>query len=401
MAMTLDQQSETRPPVYGLIMAGGGARAAYQVGVLKAIAELTPDGSANPFPVICGTSAGAINACALAAFGVDFHDAVRRLHFIWNNFHVHHVFRSDVLGIVKTGAHWLAAVILGGLGHRNPRSLFDRTPLRELLRKYLPLDGIQRSIDAGVLHALSITCSGYDSGKSVSFFQGAPGIDGWFRARRIGVASGIRLEHLMASSAIPFLFSAVKIHREFYGDGSMRQDAPMSPALHLGADKVLVIGVRAVEISNKKRVTTTGYPSLAQIAGHVLDNIFLDSLETDVERLRRINTTVSLIPSHHLREKGVNLRQVDVHVITPSEDPGMIAAKHAHHMPATVNFFLRGVGVDKNKGNNLLSYLLFEKPYCRELIALGYKDVMAQKEVIIKFLGLPEKIDAEKNQPKT
>jgi len=388
--MNADEPIKGKPIVYGLIMAGGGARAAYQVGVLKAIAELAPEGAANPFQVICGTSAGAINASALAAFGVDFRDAVRRLHFIWNNFHVHHVFRSDLLGIAKTGAHWLIALILGGLGQRNPRSLFDRTPLRELLNKYLPLGGIQRSIDQGCLRALSITCSGYDSGKSVSFFQGESGMEGWYRARRIGVATDIRLEHLMASSAIPFLFSAVKVNREFYGDGSMRQDAPMSPALHLGADKVLVIGVRANDKNIKKRITTTGYPSVAQIAGHVLDNIFLDSLETDVERLRRINSTVSLIPSHHLREKGVNLRQVDVHVITPSEDPGMIAAKHAHHMPATVRFFLRGVGVDRNKGNNLLSYLLFEKPYCRELIALGYKDVMAQREIIAQFLALPD-----------
>ena len=379
----------TEKPVIGLIMAGGGARAAYQVGVLRAISHMIPAGQKNPFQVICGTSAGAINAAALAAYSLDFHDATRRLHFIWSNFSVDQVFRADTLGMIRTGAHWLITMMMGGLGRYNPQALFDRAPLLDLLKEYLPLNNIDDAIDQGALRALSITCSGYDSGKSVTFFKGVSELEGWNRVRRIGVKSDIRLEHLMASSAIPFLFSAVRINREFFGDGSMRQIAPISPALHLGANRVMVIGVRPREQdTSNARLMTSGHPSIAQIAGHVLDNIFLDALETDVERLQRINKTISLIPANHIKEQGVNLKQVDVHVITPSKDPGELASKHEKQMPAAVRFFLRGAGAHKRKGNSLLSYLLFEKAYCRDMIALGFRDAMCQREEIINFLAL-------------
>lgn len=373
----------------GLILAGGGARAAYQVGVLKAVAEMLPPGSPNPFPILCGTSAGAINATTLAIYATRFQEGVRRLNYVWRNFNVHQVFRADAPGVAANGLRWFAAMILGGLGRRNPHALLDRAPLRRLLQQTMPCGRIQNSIDAGVLHALSITASGYDSGQSVTFYQGVSSLTGWRRARRVGSAANIGIDHLMASSAIPFIFAAVKMNREFFGDGSMRQIAPISPALHLGADRVLVVGVRHEAPPPPVRTEDDEYPSLAQIGGHVLNSIFLDSLEADLERLQRINKTISLISNEQLREGGVTLRKVDVLVISPSEDLEKIAARHAHHLPRSIRFLLRGLGAFNRRGSNLVSYLLFEKPFCRELINLGYKDAMHRKEEILRFLETP------------
>lgn len=376
-------------PKTGLILAGGGARAAYQVGVLRAIAEMLPPDSPNPFPILCGTSAGAINATTLAIYATRFREGVRRLSHVWRNFHVHHVFRADTRGVLASGLRWSAAMLLGGLGQRNPHALFDRAPLRRLLQRTMPCEKIQQSIEAGALHALSITASGYGSGQSVTFYQGVSSLTGWRRARRIGSAANITIDHLMASSAIPLVFAASRINREYFGDGSMRQIAPISPALHLGAERVLVVGVRHESPPPPARADINEYPSLAQIAGHVLNSIFLDSLEADLERLQRINKTISLIPSEQLREGGVTLRKVDVLVISPSADLEKIAARHAHHLPRTVRFLLRGLGAFNRNGSNLVSYLLFEKPFCRELIDLGYQDAMHRREEILRFLDMP------------
>jgi NTE family protein len=375
-------------PKVGLVLAGGGARAAYQVGVLRAIADMLSREAPNPFDVICGTSAGAINAATLAIFARHFHRAVRRLNLVWENFEVGHVYRADLFSILSTGFRWFLAILLGGLGRRNPPALFDRAPLRQLLETRLPCEQIQKSIDAGYLHALSVTCSGYHSGESVTFYQGPETLKPWKRVRRMGAAGAITIDHLMASSAIPFLFAAEKIHREYFGDGSMRQTAPLSAAVHLGAERVLVIGVHQ-EVDGDGRAPDGQYPSLAQIAGHVLNSIFLDALEADLERLKRINRTIDLIPQHHLREGGVTLRKVDVLVISPSEDPEKVAARHMHQLPRTVRYLLRGVGARRRVGANLVSYLLFERPYCRELIDLGYKDAMHRKEEILRFLEMP------------
>jgi len=373
----------------GVIMSGGGARAAYQVGVLKALARILPPGIPNPFPIICGTSAGAINAASLAVYANSFQQAVRRLERVWGNFHVQQVFRADTVNMLRNSAKWLSALVLGGMGRNNPTSLLDRQPLMQLLTRYLPCERIQQAIDAGWLHALSISVSGYTSGQSVSFYQGVPGIVPWKRATRVGCPATIGVEHLMASSAIPFVFDAVKIHREYFGDGSMRQMAPISTALHLGADKVLVIGVRQELNSQPERTAENAeYPSLAQIGGHVLSSIFLDALEGDLERQNRINETVRLIPlAEHAKGGGrtVHLRPVETLLIAPSQNLGEIALRHKQQFPRGVRYLLRGVGAWRRGGGDMLSYLLFEKPYCRELIELGYHDAMVRRAEIEAF----------------
>jgi NTE family protein len=370
----------------GLVLTGGGARAAYQVGVLRAIAELVPESVRNPFPIICGTSAGAVNAAVLAANGSDFRRGVRTLMTVWKNFRAYHVYRADPVGVFRNTLQWLTAVVAGGgLGRQTPVSLLDNSPLSELLRNRLDFSTIQSAIDAGDLMAVSITCSGYSSGQSVTFYQGVPGLQPWSRARRIGISMPIAPDHLLASSALPFIFPAVHINREYFGDGSMRQIAPVSPALHLGADRLLIVGVGRQLSHQPERTKTEGYPSLAKIAGHCLNSIFLDSLEVDLERLQRINRTLSMMPPEVAAKNAVSMQQVDFRLISPSEELERLATNFKHELPRAIRFLL--YGALRRSGSNLLSYLLFEKSFCRALIQLGYKDTMDRKDEILAFLG--------------
>lgn len=369
-------------PRAGLVLTGGGARAAYQIGVLKAVRDILGSPAKNPFPIVCGTSAGAVNAATLAAYADDFTRAVSGLLEVWENMRCEHVYRTDFPGIARSGARWLLSMML--VSRENPVSLLDNAPLRELLEKTLPFERIQHHIDAGALYAVCVTASGYTSGQSVSFFQGGSGLEGWERNQRIGAAVVLQPEYLLASAALPFIFPAVKLHREFFGDGSMRQIAPVSPALHLGADRVLIVGTGRQTL-DQARVRSNLYPSLAQIAGHALNSIFLDSLAVDIERLERINRTVSLVPEATLREAGVTLRPVKVLFMTPSQPIERIAARFLHDLPRAVRFVLRPTGALARSGSNLASYLLFEESFCRALIDLGYQDTLARETEVRDF----------------
>jgi NTE family protein len=371
-------------PRAGLVLTGGGARAAYQVGVVKAVRDLLGNPVKNPFPILCGTSAGAINAASLAVFADDFTRGVANLLEVWEHMRCELVYRTDVASIMKSGARWLSSMML--LSRGTPISLLDNAPLRQMLEKSMPFERIQEHIDAGALYAVCITASGYTSGQSVSFFQGGSGLEGWERNQRIGAAVVLKLEYLLASAALPFIFPAVKVHREYFGDGSMRQIAPVSPALHLGADRVLIVGTGR-QSTDQARARSNIYPSFAQIAGHALNSIFLDSLLVDIERLERINRTLRLIPPEKLEGSNVTLRPVKVLFISPSQPIERLAARFIHELPRSVRFILRPTGALSRSGSNLASYLLFEESFCRALIDLGYQDTMAREAEVQEFFS--------------
>ncbi|KAB2969588.1 patatin-like phospholipase family protein [Zoogloea sp.] len=367
-----------------LVLTGGGARAAYQVGVLIAVREVWGRRPENPFPILCGTSAGAVNAVALAVFSANFDEAVRKLAYIWRNFRVDHVYRADTPAIMQSVLRWGSALLLGWLVHQSPRSLLDNAPLRLLLEEQLDFGAIGRSISAGSLYAVSVTASGYTSGESLAFFQGADELQPWRRAQRVGLRTELNADHLLASSAIPFVFPAVRINREYFGDGSMRQLAPISPAIHLGAERILVIaGGRR---SEEARQRTDAYPSPAQVAGHAMSSIFLDGLAMDLERMERINATVGALSPEQRRASGIGLREIETLVIAPSQRLDYLAARHRAALPPALRLVLRGVGATRKNGSVLLSYLLFERGYTRALMELGYRDAMARRDELARFL---------------
>ena len=372
-------------PRAGLVLTGGGARAAYQVGVLKAVRDILGNPERNPFPIVCGTSAGAINAASLAAYADNFKRAVGNLIEFWEHMRCEHIYRTDSWNILRSGMRWLGAMML--LSRHNPVALLDNAPLRDLLEKHLDFPRIQANLDAGALYAVCVTASGYTSGQSVSFFQGGSGLEAWERNQRIGAAVTLKVEYLLASASLPFIFPAVKLHREYFGDGSMRQIAPVSPALHLGADRVLIVGTGR-QAGDDTRTRSNVYPSLAQIAGHALNSIFLDSLMVDIERLERINRTVKLIPPEVV--KDAKLRPIKVLFITPSQPIERLAARFLHELPATVRLLLRPSGALNRSGSNLASYLLFEQSFCSALIDLGYQDTLSREAEVRDFFDFTE-----------
>jgi NTE family protein len=363
-----------------LVLSGGGARGAYQVGVLKAISEWLPDDAPCPFEVLVGTSAGALNAAALGARAHSLREAVQSLEQVWSNFRVEQVVRADSLTMLRSGLHWMVALLSGGFVAKPPRSLFDTTPLGELLARVVPVEQIPQQIAAGRLHALAVATTSYTSGQAVAFFDGTDDIEDWNRVRRAGHRRAIDLDVLMASAAIPFIFPARSIDGDHYGDGAMRQLAPLSPAVHLGANRVLVIGTRG----NAAATPPTGSPTQAppspgHLLGFVLDSLFTDGLSIDLERLNQINRLI-------LAPGGTEHRPIRATIIQPSVDPTVIAMKHERAMPRSIRTLLRTMGAYEARGGLLVSYLLFDKAYTCELMAMGYADAHAQRAEIGPYL---------------
>lgn len=375
-------------PRTAVVLSGGGARAAYEVGVLKALRELQPDPQYNPFHLYCGISGGALNAAWLALAAENFAAGIDALETFWADLAVRDIYRAGPWGIAKSGSHWLAALAAGWIaGGTNPRALFDTAPLAHLLQQKLCFEHLEHAIANHAVHALSITCSGYASGECVTFFQARADQEPWQHPQRVGSHVALKPEHVLASMAIPFLFPAVKIHREYFGDGMMRELTPLSPAVQLGARRILIIGTGRMASKEGDRIQDKRYPTLATISGHVLSGIYIDSLSADLERMHRVNMLVKHIPEHERAKQGINLRPIDVLFIEPSERLDHLAYRYLARLPWATRLLVRGMGVDESSGGAFLSYLLFDAAYSRALIDLGYRDAMARRDEIVEFLG--------------
>jgi NTE family protein len=366
--------SAERPKI-ALVLTGGGARSAYQVGVLKGIAELVRRGSSCPFQIITGTSAGAVSAIALASDAAHFRRSVYAIERVWRDFRVHHVFRADPWSMLKSGMHWMLALLTGGWLMHPPHAMFDNTPLWELLRAQLDFDGIPRSLYKRHLEAIGVCATCYADADSVTFYASASEIEPWARVFRKGARAQLTLDHLMASLSIPFLFRPVLLNEQFFGDGAMRQTSPLSPAIHLGADRLLIVGVNdPINLGARPKVPAIE-PSFGQIIGFMLDSLFMDQLHADLERINRYN-------------ENSEFRHIDSLVLIPSRDVNEIARRHAHELPRSLRILLRTLGANNAASTLLLSYLLFERGFTRELIAMGYEDARAHADQIRGFLAL-------------
>lgn len=370
----------------GLLLSGGGARAAYQVGVLKAIAEMLPSEACNPFPILCGTSAGALNASMLASHANNFPLAVYQLEQLWGGLTSEQVTTISYRQLLGSTLKLIGSFFFRGRTVGRPLSLLDNSPLHQLLIKHVNLHAIQPHIDSGQLHALCLTALSYHSGESMSFFQAHKSQPNWHRPRRHGINTTLSHKHLLASSALPGLFPAIQLGHEYYGDGAMRQSAPISPLLHLGANRLLIIGVGNMAQPAAPLASPMPPPSLAEIFSQLMNSAFIDTLEEDIHMMDKFNRVAELLTTEQQRE--LNLQPISLLNIQPSIDFAELAFDYMHELPPAMRRFLSTIGATRRDGNGgeIASYLMFEGPYCRELINHGYRDCMQQAWHVKQFL---------------
>ena len=377
----MNQKATSQTPA--LVLSGGGARAAYQVGVLKAIAERYPRNHSCPFPIICGTSAGAINGTALACYATCFRLGVKKIEWIWSHFSTEQVYKSSSSALLR---HLLSNLINPWRADHAalaPAGLLNNQPLRQLLAEVLDLDRLERNIAKRALTALAVTASCYTTGDSVSFFQGCANLMPWQRARRRGERTRLNFDHLIASASIPLVFPPTWIGNGYFGDGAIHQLAPFSPAIRLGATRILLIGTAPAVMHSPKRPQQQS-PGLSDVAGHLLDSVFADSLQADLERLTKINQLLNLLPKQ--KAASLSITPIETLTIHPDVDINQIASFYTHLLPRTIQHILKLAGIEAEGSSSLLSYILFESCYCRELIQAGYSDAQQRMDEIIAFL---------------
>ncbi|CAM6053785.1 unnamed protein product [Sphagnum tenellum] len=405
------------PTKFGLVLTGGGARAAYQAGVIKgvteilgakvpsalpstlpaAVAEVNPEKPPNhskliepPFSILAGISAGAINTAFLASKAADFYGATQDLCKLWNELEIDLVLDTDFSTLGKIGARWLRDLSLGGVfGCSGANHLLETTPLKKFLEGYINFKEIKNNIHSKLIRGVALSVTNYKTGTAISYFDGHPSIEPWLRSSRIGLRTDLVLEHVLASASIPLLFAPVAIGHSFFGDGGIRMTSPLSPAIHLGADRILAIGIRyarpdsyVLEINQSQEMHSV---TLADISGVLLNAAFLDTLESDIERMERINQTLALMPEELKKKHPQKLRSIPVLAIRPSQDLGTLASEQFHLFPRMLRFLLKGIGASDRQGWDLLSYLAFDKTYTGCLLDLGYHDAYQMKDQILEF----------------
>lgn len=373
-------------------MSGGGARSAYQAGVISGLHQIATDenlGNQLNFQIFSGISGGAINATFLASHAEDWSEAVKKLWDSWSTLTLESVMSLDTWPIFKRAAKLASQLGLGGLFEaKGATELLNAEPLRKLLLERANFEKLNQNLRSGVVHALGLTATHYGTGTSVTFYQSQNSIKPWVRSTRVGKPTELNIEHVLASSAIPFLFPPVFINNGFYGDGAMRMSAPLSPAIHLGADRILAIGVRylrsdneVISLAEEHKMTSI---HLADIAGAALNALFLDAVDSDIERLERINRTLELVPKNFKHPES--LRTIPALIIRPSMDLGAMAQGQLSKFSWPLRHLLKGLGTSGERGSDLISYLAFDSSYTNQLLELGRQDAMNQKAQVLNWL---------------